>query len=81
MSRLLYQFKKLIEAAEVPSIRSHDLRHTCATLLSQGVHPKIAQERLGHANVSMTLDCYSDVTPDMSEQAADILNAALSGTV
>ena len=80
VNTLMYQFKKLIEAADVPSIRFHDLRHTCATLLlSQGVHPKIVQERLGHANISMTLDRYSHVTPDMQRQAADTLDAALAG--
>ena len=80
VNTLMYQFKKLIEAADVPSIRFHDLRHTCATLLlSQGVHPKIVQERLGHANISMTLDHYSHVTPDMQRQAADTLDAALAG--
>jgi integrase len=38
-------------------IRLHDLRHTHATLaLAAGVHPKIVQERLGHANIAITLD-------------------------
>ncbi|MGC2826059.1 MAG: tyrosine-type recombinase/integrase [Pseudolabrys sp.] len=36
----------------------HDLRHTHATqLLASGVHPKIAQERLGHANSAPRLIC------------------------
>ena len=43
-------FKPLLEKAELPAIRFHDLRHSAATLLlSQGVHPKVVQERLGHA--------------------------------
>ena len=43
-------FKPLLTAAEVPTVRFHDLRHTSATLmLSQGVHPKIVQTRLGHS--------------------------------
>jgi integrase len=55
------------------------MRHTSATLLlAEGVHPKIVQERLGHATVSMTLDRYSHVTPGMQRQAADALDAALS---
>jgi integrase len=38
---------------------------TSATLLlAQGVHPKIVQERLGHTDISMTLNRYSHVTPD-----------------
>lgn len=45
---------------ELPRIRLHDLRHTHATLaLRAGVHPRVVQERLGHANVSITLDTYS----------------------
>src|SRR5262249_40404245 len=41
-------------------IRLHDLRHSHAThMLASGVHPKIAQERLGHSSVGITLDLYS----------------------
>jgi integrase len=62
----------------VPTIRFHDLRHTSATLLlAEGVHGKIVEERLGHANIAMTLDLYSHVTPDMQRQAADAIDAAI----
>jgi integrase len=72
---LAAQFERLIIAANVPRIRFHDLRHTCATLLlSQGVHPKIVQERLGHADIAMTLNRYSHVTPDMQRAAANTLD-------
>lgn len=58
-------------------LRVHDLRHTSATLLlGQGVHPRIVQERLGHADIAMTLNRYSHVTPDMQRLAADTLDAA-----
>lgn len=78
---LAYQFGKLQKAAGVPVIRFHDLRHTSATLmLANGEHPKIVQERLGHANVSMTLDRYSHVTMDMQRGAADRLDALIAGT-
>lgn len=54
--------------AEVPTIRFHDLRHTHATLLLQlGENPKVVSERLGHADVSITLNTYSHVLPDMQE--------------
>lgn len=53
-------------------IRLHDLRHTWATLaLSVGEHPKVVQERLGHANVSITLDIYSHVSEGLHSAAAD----------
>ena len=55
-------------------IRFHDLRDTAATLsLSQGVHPKIVQERLGHSQISLTLDTYSHVLPSMQKEAAQKL--------
>lgn len=66
-----YQFGKAARAARLPPIRLHDLRHTHATLaLKAGVHPRIVQERLGHANVSITLDTYSHVDLDMQAAAA-----------
>jgi integrase len=52
-------------------IRLHDARHTHASLmLKQGIHPKIVQERLGHASIQMTLDTYSHVVPGIQEAAA-----------
>ena len=59
------------ESPGVPLIRFHDLRHTAATLmLAAGVHPKIVQERLGHATIAITLDTYSHVLPSMQRDAA-----------
>ena len=50
----------------------HDLRHTHATLaLAVGVHPKVAQERLGHSTVAFTLDVYSHAVPALQEEAAE----------
>jgi integrase len=58
--------------------RIHDLRHTHATmLLRQGVHPKVAQERLGHANAGITLDIYSHVSPHMQSDAAERIDAGM----
>ncbi|MFC1947543.1 tyrosine-type recombinase/integrase [Chloroflexota bacterium] len=57
--------------AGVKVIRFHDARHTHASLmLKKGIHPKIVQERLGHSNISMTLDTYSHVAPGLQEAAA-----------
>jgi integrase len=65
-------FAPLLTKAKLPHIRFHDLRHTAATLLlAAGVHPKVVQERLGHATVGMTLDTYSHVLPTMQRDAAD----------
>ena len=46
-------------------------------LLRQGVHPKVVQERLGHANVGITLDVYSHVAPHMQEEAAVKIEAGM----
>lgn len=55
----------------LPKIRLHDLRNTAATLaLAAGVHPKVVQERLGHANIAITLDTYSHVVEGLQEDAA-----------
>jgi integrase len=53
-------------------IKFHGLRHSCATrLLTQGVHPKIVAERLGHSSVQVTLDTYSHAIPALGREAAD----------
>ena len=70
----------LAAKAGIKVIRLHDARHTHASLmLKQGIHPKIVQERLGHASIQMTLDTYSHVAPGLQEIAAkrfdDILNS------
>jgi integrase len=63
-----------------PRVRFHDLRHSHATqLLLAGVHPKIAQERLGHSTITTTLDLYSHVSETMQEDAAARIDAAFRG--
>ena len=54
------EFHALLEAAKLPSIRFHDLRHTAATLLlAQGVDPRTIMETLGHSQISLTLNTYT----------------------
>jgi len=56
-------FHALLKRAALPRIRSHDLRHTCATLLlEQGVAERVVMETLGHSQISLTLDIYSGGT-------------------
>jgi integrase len=47
-------------------------------LLSQGTHPKLVQEPLGHATIAMTLDTYSHFLPSMGDQTLRAIKAALS---
>jgi integrase len=64
-------FNKIIKKAKLPQIRFHDMRHTHATiLLLQGENPKIVSERLGHADVRITLDTYSHILPNMQKETA-----------
>jgi integrase len=71
-------FKPLLKRADLPDIRFHDLRHTCATLLlGRGVHPKVVQDLLGHAQITLTLDTYSHVLPDMQAGAVDAMQDML----
>ena len=71
-------FKATLRRAGLPAVRLHDLRHTCATLLlGQGVNPKYVQELLGHADISLTLNVYSHILPDMGDAAAGAMDAAL----
>jgi integrase len=71
-------FKPLLRRAELPDIRWHDLRHTCATLLlSRGVHPKMVQHLLGHGSIQLTLDRYSHWIPSMGRATAEGMDEAL----
>src|SRR5262249_1587520 len=72
------QWGRLIAKTSLARLRFHDLRHAHAThLLANGVHPKIASERLGHSKVGITLDLYSHVIPGMQADAAAMVDAAL----
>jgi len=73
-------FKPLLEKAGLPqSTRFHDLRHTAASLLfSQGTHPKLVQEALGHSTIAVTMDVYSHMIPSMGDQVVRAMEDALS---
>lgn len=77
---LMRSFYRITKSAELPRIRFHDLRHTHATLLlKQGVNPKIVAERLGHADVRITLDTYSHLLPSMQKETASNFGKMLFG--
>ena len=65
-------YKQLLNEANLPNIRFHDLRHTAASLmLKQGISVKVVQERLGRSDAAMTLNVYSHVIPGMQREAAE----------
>jgi integrase len=74
-------FTRHARAAGLPVIRLHDLRHSYATAaLAAGIPAKIVSERLGHANIAITLDTYSHVLPNMQEKAAEQVAQLILGS-
>jgi len=72
-NRKFYELRK--KAGLPENINLHALRHTYATrLLEVGEHPKVVQELLGHSQISVTLDTYSHVLPELKKAAAAKLN-------
>jgi integrase len=70
-------WKKLLDEAGVREVRLHDGRHTAATLpLSEGVHPRVVMEVLGHPQMRTTTDTYSHVMPALGKDAADRMGRA-----
>jgi integrase len=68
-------FERLVEAAGLPPIRLHDLRHVAATLmLAAGVDIKVVSETLGHSDTRVTRvtrDIYQAVLDDLARDAAE----------
>ncbi|MCX6009220.1 MAG: tyrosine-type recombinase/integrase [Chloroflexi bacterium] len=76
-----HAWAKLAQRTGLKGIRLHDARHSHASLmLKQGIHPKIVQERLGHASIQVTLDTYSHVAPGLQEAAAIRFDEAFIST-
>ena len=75
---LTQKWERFVAKHNLPHIRLHDLRHSNATaMIAAGINAKVVQHRLGHANVSITLNTYTHVLPEMDQEAADTLNNAL----
>lgn len=66
------RFKEALAAADLPPIRLHDLRHTCAVLLIEGGdgNLKQVQRQMRHSNIGTTLDVYGHVSDALQARAA-----------
>ena len=65
------EYVRIMAQAGVRRIEFHGLRHACARRLRQaGVPIKVVQERLGHKQISITLDIYAYALPSMHQDAA-----------
>lgn len=63
-----------VEAAGLKGLTFHDLRHVAASLMvSDAVHPRVIQHRLGHGTARLSLELYSHVTSETDRQVADLL--------
>ena len=70
--------QSILNKTKFGHFRLYSLRHTCATLLlAHGENMKVIQERLGHADVNLTLNTYSYVLERMQAQASDKLETLL----
>jgi integrase len=73
---------RFMKRAKLKHIRFHDLRHTSATLLlNQGVHAKIISSRLGHSNISTTMNIYAHALREADQAAADTFNSLFTPKV
>ncbi len=80
-SNFSHRFGAFIKKHKLKHIRLHDLRHTNATMmLLSNVPAKVASERLGHSNVSITLDLYSHVIDEMKQEATNKIDDILFNT-
>ena len=73
------KWKRFIKKHNLKSIRFHDMRHTNATtLIAAGVDIKTVQARLGHSDISTTMNIYAHVTNDMNVNAAKKIDDIIS---
>ena len=73
---LTSHFASVLKANNMPRIRFHDLRHTCASLLfAQGVSLKEIQAWLGHSTIGTTANIYTHLDENNKLSSA---NAILS---
>jgi integrase len=75
-----HAFHRLLDAAGLPSVPFHGLRHSAATaMLAAGVPLKVVSDHLGHSTITTTADRYAGVTPAMRRTTADAIDRALGG--
>lgn len=72
------RLSQLASKANIPHVNPHALRHTYATrMLEAGVHPKVVQELMGHKDITLTLNTYSHVMPEIKQAAAQAINSTI----
>ncbi len=73
------KFRDLLDEHDLPRIRFHELRHSCASfLINMGFSLKDVQEWLGHADIKMTANIYSHIDVSRKKSMADMLSSHLA---
>ena len=71
-----------LNRAGIDNIRFYDLRHTYASLLlANGAPMKYVQHQLGHSSITMTMDLYTHLLPEVNHKCVNLLNNIVSSAV
>jgi integrase len=77
--RVTARFRAISDELGPPPVGVHRLRHSAGTwMIGAGVNPKVVAQRLGGANVSVTLSLHNHVMPGHDQAAADAFASALA---
>ena len=76
------RFIPALNRAGIEQIRFHDLRHTYASLLLvNGAPMKYVQHMLGHSSITMTMDLYTHLLPEVNDKCVNLLNNIVNTTI
>lgn len=76
------RFLPALNRAGIDKIRFHDLRHTYASLLlANGAPMKYVQHQLGHSSITMTMDLYTHLLPEVNDKCVNLLNSIVSQVI
>lgn len=76
------RFLPALNRAGIDKIRFHDLRHTYASLLlANGAPMKYVQHQLGHSSITMTMDLYTHLLPEVNDKCVNLLNSIVNQTI
>lgn len=75
---LTQKWDRFMKKHGLKHIRLHDQRHSCTTMMIEaGIDPKTVQTRIGHADVTTTMNIYTHCTKTMDQSAADKIDTLL----
>ena len=75
-------WKSAVKVAGIENFMFHDLRHTYASLLlANGAPMKYVQHQLGHSSITMTMDLYTHLLPEVNDKCVNLLNNIVNTTV